>query len=806
MAKVPLNNIGSAYGAIGALNDNFDAIEQGFENTLSRDGTSPNFMLAPLDMNSEDILNAGTIHAEDILVNGVPLEPGTAVAAATITPFQYVATAGQTTFSVSPYEPDENSILVEVNGLALTPSDVSVSGSNVVLPALLLNDDVVIRVFDREVGGSSGGGTYIQTDGGVTRTVVDAALDTVSAFDYMTAAQIASVRARNLSADVTIALQAAIDACSSTTQQGAKCLYLPAGRYKISASLLLKKEFVVIKGAGKWATEIYLSGSHSGFNTTTIPYLRPFISDLGIFGGAGSNYGLFFGNVTDQVYLGELKNIIIYSGNDCVYARGNGTNSNYFSMHMEGVDAYSHTGHSFLIRSGPGNTFKRLYALRAGPGKAGYRMAGLVHLDGCNGLNEGDFWGVFGNDPTDSPGFGDDFGGNDYIDLTLTQCNIEEWSSLSNAGTGLLFHNGIRSFVMNGGKFDRSRAGLIALIPNCHSIVRCRLGPNNPNNPIELTPSAVFMGTSGYTAAPLFVDTGATFTDPLGAFKAVGITTFRQSGLDYPLPYKSVSNDKFQNYSFFESSLEARHFTANVIRFRESTVATTGSNLNVDVTGFTRVKLTAPSATSVSRLSFLVTPGNIVQDFSRNGELILEATTANVTLNHNQVGTGKLMLSGNLTRTLLPGEIVRFMWRDSDSAWVETGGGGLANAITNADLGFFVAETPSTIASVAFTPASHWAQRIGGFVTGFGTFDFRAQGVAGSDAVWSVAIPFDAGWSAPWSNLAVGLWSAQDGSVHGQITKQIGSTNKFLFACATTAAVISASKTCRFQYTYRTFA
>jgi hypothetical protein len=73
MSKVPLNNIGSAYGAIGALNDNFDTIEQGFDNTLSRDGTGPNQMEANFDMNSNDILNVRRIDASDIYLNGVPV-------------------------------------------------------------------------------------------------------------------------------------------------------------------------------------------------------------------------------------------------------------------------------------------------------------------------------------------------------------------------------------------------------------------------------------------------------------------------------------------------------------------------------------------------------------------------------------------------------------------------------------------------------------------------------------------------------------------------------------------------------------
>lgn len=57
MAKLTLNNIGSRYGSIDALNDNSDLIETAFENTLSRDGTGPNNMEADLDMDSNRIIN-----------------------------------------------------------------------------------------------------------------------------------------------------------------------------------------------------------------------------------------------------------------------------------------------------------------------------------------------------------------------------------------------------------------------------------------------------------------------------------------------------------------------------------------------------------------------------------------------------------------------------------------------------------------------------------------------------------------------------------------------------------------------------
>lgn len=60
MTKVTLDNVGSLIDATTAqttINDNSAAIVTAVENTLSRDGTAPNQMGAPLDMNSQRIIN-----------------------------------------------------------------------------------------------------------------------------------------------------------------------------------------------------------------------------------------------------------------------------------------------------------------------------------------------------------------------------------------------------------------------------------------------------------------------------------------------------------------------------------------------------------------------------------------------------------------------------------------------------------------------------------------------------------------------------------------------------------------------------
>ena len=59
MAKLTLNQIFSGFQSNDALNDNFDLIEAAIENTISRDGTTPNQMQADLDLNNFNLLNQG---------------------------------------------------------------------------------------------------------------------------------------------------------------------------------------------------------------------------------------------------------------------------------------------------------------------------------------------------------------------------------------------------------------------------------------------------------------------------------------------------------------------------------------------------------------------------------------------------------------------------------------------------------------------------------------------------------------------------------------------------------------------------
>jgi hypothetical protein len=76
MAKAPsLTTITSGYASNTQLNNNFDAIEAAFENTLSLDGSTPNALNADLDMNSKDILNVNEVDTSYLRINGQLVVP-----------------------------------------------------------------------------------------------------------------------------------------------------------------------------------------------------------------------------------------------------------------------------------------------------------------------------------------------------------------------------------------------------------------------------------------------------------------------------------------------------------------------------------------------------------------------------------------------------------------------------------------------------------------------------------------------------------------------------------------------------------
>lgn len=104
--------------AVSAINENFAAVEAALENTLSRNGATPNAMESDLDMNSFDILNAGSVSVDQLTVAGYPL--GQIVGASSLNELSDVVITSPTTDQVLKYNGTS-----WINGTDATSSGVS---------------------------------------------------------------------------------------------------------------------------------------------------------------------------------------------------------------------------------------------------------------------------------------------------------------------------------------------------------------------------------------------------------------------------------------------------------------------------------------------------------------------------------------------------------------------------------------------------------------------------------------------------------------------------------------------------------
>ena len=456
----------------------------------------------------------------------------------------------------------------------------------------------------------------------------------------------------------TTALQAAIAYCESATQYGGRALYIPGGRYLITGALTLGKEFITIFGDGAWESQIYAVGLSTGaLATANIEYLRPFLHDFGIV-NTGTGKGIDFSNIFGQVYLGELKNLYIESGDDGFYA------PRFFSMVMMNVSSLSRTGHSFRVACGPGVNWIGCYALECGPGKAGYRLRGLILMNACNGLNEGDFWGVFGSNPSNLDGFQSDFPDNDFPDITLLNCNLERWGSLTTGGEAVRVVNVYRNFTFIGGKIDR-----FDLATNYSAIINCFAGSNGGTEPVRLGIGSLFMGGGTPSLANLYSSGQAFYFDTNDQFYAGGIISFKQGATVYPILRQWVAGDIFGNNAHYFSAISPRRNSIQMVRYAEPAALTpVGAAQAIVVTGYTKVVVTPVAAASITTATFDATP-NTVSDFGRNGDLLIEAGNANLTINHSASGANTFKLTGGANLALAAGQVVRFCLSDTGGNW-----------------------------------------------------------------------------------------------------------------------------------------
>lgn len=225
MAKLVLTDITGSYASVAALNANSALIEAALENTLSRDGTTPNTMLADIDLNNNDLLNVRNIEAQFFKD-----ENGVVVAFA-----DYTGTVASETFSgngstlsfavtVTPVASSNLSIFID--GVYQQKATYTVSGTNIVFseaPPLGTDNIEIIVISSLPIGSTTADLVgYTPAGTGAVLTTVQAKLrESVSVKDFGAVGDGVT--------DDTAAIQTAI------SQSYGRKLFFPAGTYIVKS-------------------------------------------------------------------------------------------------------------------------------------------------------------------------------------------------------------------------------------------------------------------------------------------------------------------------------------------------------------------------------------------------------------------------------------------------------------------------------------------------------------------------------------------------------------------------------------------
>jgi hypothetical protein len=78
--------------------------------------------------------------------------------------------------------------------------------------------------------------------------------------------------------------------------------------------------------------------------------------------------------------------------------------------------------------------------------------------------------------------------------------------------------------------------------------------------------------------------------------------------------------------------------------------------------------VTPAAAASITQATFNATT-NVVSDYGRNGDLLIEAGNANLTINHSASGANTFKLTGGANLALAAGQVVRFCLSDTGGNW-----------------------------------------------------------------------------------------------------------------------------------------
>jgi hypothetical protein len=166
------------------LNALFDTISAGFDNTLSRDGTTPNSLSADIDLNSNDLLNVGSILAQSFKDSA-----GNSISLADVNALGAIVDDIVAVSDISVYVPTVAGITSEVVAVAGVDAEVSALYNNLteIQTVALTGNLAAINTVSTNITNVNNVGSFI------------ASVDTVAGLDT----EIAAIVAEPLVSDIT---------------------------------------------------------------------------------------------------------------------------------------------------------------------------------------------------------------------------------------------------------------------------------------------------------------------------------------------------------------------------------------------------------------------------------------------------------------------------------------------------------------------------------------------------------------------------------------------------------------------------